>query len=298
MSIAVLLVASVAGLLAAVGEADDPVFETESFIGPGFVDANSNVLVKGSWQYLDTRTLNNVSVRFTLPAGWTLVEDDPDVCSQTGAIVTCPRERIRPGDLVEQAVELKTTSAEGDKTVLADLLFSEGPDNPGRLDDVPAPTLVTEVISATNTPNKIGKCVSSDGATIATDAGVGNSEASAEVPASDELCTPFSIDENVRQPGDPCAPGLTCTLDIVTTESALFPATDPIKLTIIFRKQQIGLLPLVFTSPERQPPTIQVPECPNDDIAAPDPCWSDRKAQGNKLTYEVNWTGNDPGWTG
>ena len=292
------LVLAAAGAFAVVGRADDPRFTTQASIGPGFVDAGSNVLVKASWQYLDTRTLNHVSVRFTLPAGWTLVESDPNLCAQTGNIVTCPRDRIRPGDPpLTQDVELQTTSALGDKPVQADLLFAEGPENPGRIDTVPAlPTPHAEVISTTNTPNKLGKCVSSGGATVSTDAGVGNSETTAVVPATDELCSPISIDEKVRLNGqEACTPGYTCTLDIVTTDSAVFPASDPIKLTIIFRKQQIGLLPLIFTSNTRQ---IQVAECSDDDVANPDPCWSDRKAQGNRLTYQVNWTGADPGWSG
>jgi hypothetical protein len=292
------LVLAAAGAFAVVGRADDPRFHTQASIGPGFVDAGSNVLVKASWEYFDTRTLNHVSVRFTLPAGWMLVEADPDVCSQTGAIVTCPRDRIRPGDPpLTQDVELQTTSALGDKPVLADLLFAEGPENPGRLDTVPAlPTPHAEVISTTNTPNKIGKCVNSGGATVSTDVGVGNSETSAVVPATEELCSPISIDEKVRLNGqEACTTGYTCTLDIVTTDSAVFPASDPIKLTIIFRKQQIGLLPLIFTSNTRQ---IQVPECSDDAVAAPDPCWSDRRAQGNRLTYELNWTGADPSWSG
>jgi hypothetical protein len=292
------LVLAAAGAFAVVGRADDPRFHTQASIGPGFVDANSNVLVKASWLYLDTRTLNHVSVRFTLPAGWSLVEAAPALCTQTGAIVTCPRDRIRPGDpALEQDVELQTSAALGDKPVLADLLFAEGPENPGRIDTVHAlPTPHAEVISTTNTPNKIGKCVSPAGATVATDVGVGNSETTATVPASDELCTPFSIDENVRQnPTEACIPDYTCTLDIVSTDSAVFPATDPIKLKIIFHGQQIGLLPLIFTSTTRK---IPVAECPNDNVAAPDPCWSDRRAQGNKLTYSVNWTGADPTWTG
>jgi hypothetical protein len=292
------LVLAAAGAFAVVGRADDPRFHTQASIGPGFVDARSNVLVKASWQYLDTRTLNHVSVRFTLPAGWTLVEDDPDVCSQTGAIVTCPRARIRPGDPpLEQDVELQTTSALGDKPVLADLLFSESPENPGRLDAVPAlPTPHAEVISTTNTPNKLGQCVSSDGATVSTDAGVGNSETSAEVPETDELCSPISIDEKLRvNAQEACIPNYSCTLEIVTTDSAIFPASDPIKLRIIFRGQQMSLLPLIFTSATRQ---IQVLECPNDSVASPDPCWSDRRLQGNRLTYWLNWTGADPTWTG
>jgi hypothetical protein len=295
------LVLAAAGAFAVVGRADDPRFHTQASIGPGFVDAGSNVLVKASWEYLDTRTLNHVSVRFTVPAGWILVEAAPDVCSQAaaGAIVTCPRDRIRPGDPpLEQDVELQTTSALGDKPVLADLLFAEGPANPGRLDTVPAlPTPHADVISTTDTPNKIGKCVSPAGATVATDAGVGDSETSAVVPASDELCTPFSIDENVRVGQEGCIPPpYVCTLDVVNTDSAVFPASDPIKLKIIFRGQQIPLLPLIFTSPT--PRQIPVPECTDDAFASPDPCWSDRKLQGNRLTYFVNWTGDDPTWTG
>ena len=271
-----LLAVAAAGIFAMVGRADDPLFgEVTSSMGPGISDAQDTVLVKASWQYIDTPTLNHSSVQFTHPAGWTLVASDPSVCSQASATtVTCPRGQIRTGNVVAQAVQLRTDSDLGQASVLPELLFSERPDNPGRLDSEPAPAV----------------------GTVSTDAGVGNSETMATVPATAELCTPFSIDERLRTNGqEACTPNYTCTLDIVNTDSALFPATDPIKLRIIFRAQQIGLLPLIFTSTTRQ---IQVPECPDDAVAAPDPCWSDRKAQGNKLTYWVNWTGADPGWSG
>ena len=68
----VALALAVAGVFAVVGRADDPVFgEITSSMGPGIVDATRQVLVKASWEYLDSPTLNHSSVRFTHPAGWT-----------------------------------------------------------------------------------------------------------------------------------------------------------------------------------------------------------------------------------
>jgi hypothetical protein len=295
------LALAAAGIFAMVGRADDPIFgEKTASIGPGIVDAEDTVLVKASWQYLDSPTLNHSSVRFTHPAGWTLVSSDPSVCSQASTTtVTCPHGQIRTGDVVAQAVRLRTNSVLGDdQTVQTDLLFSERPDNPGRMDTEPGIAVQTDVISANEAvePNRVGKCVGPDGGTVATLAGAGNSEASATVPETDELCTPFSIAERLRlNATETCIPDYACVLDVVTTDSALFPATDPIKLKIIFRGQNINSLPLLFVSDTRR---IQVPDCPNDNVAAPDPCVADKRTRQQSVTWTVNWTGADPGWTG
>jgi hypothetical protein len=292
------LALAAAGIFAMVGRADDPQFgEITSSMGPGIVDANDNVLVKASWHYIDTRTLNHSKVQFTLPAGWTLVEGDPDVCTQTGNTVTCPRGTIRPDDVIAQAVELKTDGDLGDATVESDLLFAEGPENPGRTQIQPAPDVGTTVIAAgSGEPNKVGKCVGSNGGSVSTDAGAGNSETTATVPDTDELCTPISIDEKIRLTADQdCIDGVACVLEIVTTDSALFPPDDPIKLKITFRGQGINNLPLQFISGTRE---LFVPECTDDAAADPDPCYSDKRTRQQSVTWFVNWTGADPGWTG
>jgi hypothetical protein len=292
------LALAAAGIFAMVGRADDPQFgEITSSMGPGIVDANADVLVKASWHYIDTRTLNHSNVRFTLPAGWTLVKGDPDVCTQTGNTVNCPRGTIRPDDVIAQAVELKTDGDLGSATVESDLLFSEGPENPGRIQTQPAPDVSTTVIAAgSGEPNKVGKCVGSNGGSVSTDPGAGNSETTATVPATDELCTPISVTERVRlNATETCIPDYACVLDVVTTDSALFPATDPIELKITFRGQGINSLPLLFISDTRR---IQVPECTDDAVAAPDPCFSDKRTRQQSVTWFVNWTGADPGWTG
>jgi hypothetical protein len=293
------LALAAAGIFAMVGRADDPRFgEITSSMGPGIVDTNADVLVKASWHYIDNRTLNHAKVRFTLPAGWTLVTGDPDVCSQADNIVTCTRGTIRPGDTIAQAVELKAPSTvpapNGAATVEADLLFSEGPENPGRIQAVSADDVHTTVIAAGD-PNKVGKCVGSN-QSVSTDAGAGNSETTATVPETDELCTPISITEKVRvNSQEACLPDVACVLDIVTTDSALFPPDDPIVLKITFRGQGINNLPLIFTSNLLQ---TEVLECDDDNVADPDPCYSDKKTRQQSVTWTVNWTGADPSWSG
>jgi hypothetical protein len=293
------LALAAAGIFAMVGRADDPIFgEKTSSIGPGIVDANSNVLVKASWHYIDTRTLNHSSVRFTVPAGWTLVEADPNVCTQPSSlVVSCPRGTIRPGNVISQAVELKTDSDLGPATVEADLLFAEGPENPGRSQVEPAPDATTGVIAAgSGEPNKVGKCVGNGGGSVSTDPGAGNSETTATVPETDELCTPISITERIRlNAQEACLPNVACVLDIVTTDSALFPPDDPIVLKITFRGQGINNLPLQFVSSALQ---TFVPECDDDAVADPDPCYSGKRTRQQSVTWTVNWTGLDPGWTG
>lgn len=293
------LALAAAGIFAMVGRADDPRFDPpESSMGPDPVDSTENVLVKASWHYIDNRTLNHASIRFTVPTGWTLEEAAPDACSRTGTIVTCAVGTIRPDDVIAQAVELKTAGPLDPAIVEIDLLFSEGPENPGRIQVQPAPDVETTVIAAGSaTPNQAGKCVDSAGGTVSTTPGAGNSEASADVPETDELCTPFSITERLRlNATETCIPDYACVLDVVTTDSAFFPdTTDPIKLKITFRGQGINNLPLLFISDTRR---IQVLECTDDAVAAPDPCFSDMRTRQQSVTWFVNWTGADPGWTG
>jgi hypothetical protein len=295
------LALAAAGIFAVVGRADDPQFgEITSSMGPGIVDTNADVLVKASWHYIDTRTLNHSSVRFTVPDGWTLEDADPDVCTQPSTtVVTCPRGTIRPDDVIAQAVELKAPSTvpvpDGAATIEADLLFAEGPENPGRTQVQPAPDVGTTVIAAGD-PNKVGKCVGGNGGSVSTDAGAGNSETTATVPETDELCTPISITERLRlNATETCIPDYACVLDVVTTDSALFPATDPITLKIVFRGQGINNLPLLFISDARR---IPVPECTDDRFADPDPCVADKRTRQQSVTWTVNWTVADPGWTG
>jgi len=52
---------------------------------------------------------------------------------------------------------------------------------------------------------------------------------------------------------------------------------------------------LLFVSDTRR---IQVLDCLDDDVAAPDPCVADKRARQQSVTWFVNWTGADPGWTG
>lgn len=294
------LALAAAGIFAMVGRAEDPVFgEKTASIGPGIVDAQDTVLVKASWQYLGNQTLNHAFVRFTHPAGWTVVAGDPDTCEQASTTtVTCDVGQIRSGDVVEQAVRLRPDSDLGPATVRTDLLFSERPDNPGRVDTEPGLEVQTTVISADENlePNRVGKCVGPGGGTVATLSGAGDSEASATVPETDELCTPFTIVERLRLDAtETCIPDYACVLDVVTMDSALFPADDPIKLKVVFRGQGINSLPLLFVSDTRR---IQVPDCSDDDVAAPDPCVADKRARQQSVTWTVNWTGLDPSWTG
>jgi hypothetical protein len=296
------LALAAAGIFSMVGRADDPRFvePPDSSMGPNPVDSMENVLVKASWHYIDTRTLNHASVRFTVPPGWEFVEGAPYACEQptNTVVVSCAVGTIRPDDVIAQAVKLKTAGPLDPARVQIDLLFSEGPENPGRTQVEPAPTVQTAVIAAGSaTPNQAGKCVDSAGGTVFTTPGAGDSEASADVPDTHELCTPFSITERRRlNATESCIPQYACVLDVVTTDSALFPATDPIKLKITFRGQGISNLPLLFISDARQ---IQVPECIDDRYANPDkPCYSDKRTRQQSVTWFVNWTGADPGWTG
>jgi hypothetical protein len=292
----VLFVALVAAAAFAVaGRADDPRFDqVQSSLGPSFVDAGQDVLVTAQWHYIDNQTLTHGSVEFTIPDGWTLVSSDPSVCTQLGTSVTCPKGTITQGALIKQAVELRTDADLGSAIVTSDLVFYEGPRNPGRRNHVFAPDGTTNVISA-DEPNRTGKCVDKNGGTISTEPGVGGSSTSAVVPETDDLCSPVSISERTRQnPTEGCLIGLQCVAEIVTTDAPLFPAADPIQLTLTFFGTGLNNRPLIFNG--GQPDEQEVEQCTAPG-ATPDPCFFDSVNRRRSVTWSVNWSGRDPGWT-
>ena len=153
----------------------------------------------------------------------------------------------------------------------------------------------TSVISA-DEPNKAGKCVGENGGSVSTATGVGGSATTANVPATDELCTPISIEEHARtSPTEWCLPDLVCQTDFVITNAGAATVDDPIILTLTFYGSGLNTnLPLVFTSETRQ---IEVEECTDEVAAIPDPCIESSRARRQSLTRVVRWTGLDPTWT-
>ena len=301
----IILLAALAAAVAfaAVGRADDPRFDqVQSSLGPSIVNSGATVLYKAQWHYIDNQTLTHASVKITVPVGWTLVSpSDPAGCTQpqAGAIVTCERGTLHQGDLIKQSVELTATASivPVTQTVASSLFFYEGPPNPGRAQNVPAPDRTTTVISADPTvePNRAGKCLDQN-ETVSTAAGVGGSSSSARGPVTLELCTPVSLVENARaNPNDACLPSpYQCVGDIVTTDAPLGDATHPIKLTIVFYGTGLNNLPLIFASGT----TATVPACPDPATAVPDdPCYFGHVARQQSVTWSVNWSGIDPTFT-
>jgi hypothetical protein len=295
-----ILVAALAAtaVFAVVARADDPQFDqVYSSLQPGFVNAGSNVLYTAHWRYIDSRTLVHASVLITVPAGWTIVQpSDPTGCTQSGRLITCARGTIRPGDVIQQQVELQTDADLGSQLVTSTLTFYEGPPNPGRAqakDNLPA---TVNVISAnqTNEPNRAGKCVPDNGGSLSTLAGFGGSSTTADVPGTDELCTPVTIDERARiSPDEACLPGVECVSDIVTTNAPAGSVDDPIQLTLVFYGTGLNNLPLIFNG--GQPDGDYVDAC-TDPGAVPDPCYTGHQGRRQSVTWVVNWSGRDPGW--
>jgi hypothetical protein len=294
----VLLLATVAaGVFALVGRADEPNFDQiSSSLQPGFIDAGGDVLYKTQWHDNDNRTFTHTQVEITIPAGWTLVSSSPSGCTRTGTLVTCPWGTLRFDELVAQSVRLRSNSTLGTATVDSQLTFYEGPGNPGRTNHVASdgPKHV-DVIDPATTPDKTGGCVGGH-FSIGTVAGSGESDTTATAPATNQLCTPITIDEHARQnPTEFCLPNRQCVTDIVMTDAALVPTTTPIQLKIVFRGTGLNNNSLIFTSSIGQ---FEVPACTAPGAASPDPCYYDRRARQQSLTWFVNWSGVDPGWTG
>lgn len=295
----VLLLASVAaGVFALAGRADDPVFDQpSSSLQPGFIVGGNDVLYKTQWHDNDNRTFTHARVEIYLPsADWTLVSSSPSGCTKAGTTVTCQWGTLHFGDLVSQTVRLRSTAATGTKTVDSALFVYEGPGNPGRAQRIPSDGFKqVEVIDQASNPNKAGGCVGANGI-LATVTGAGDSETTATAPSTNGLCTPITIVERPRaNPTEFCLPNIQCVTDIVTTDAVLVPTTTPIQLKIVYRGTGLNNNPLIFTSAVGQ---FQVQACSNQAVASPDPCFYDRRARQQSLTWFVNWSGLDPGWTG
>jgi len=300
IGIILVIALAVAAAFAVAGRASDPRFDSSASLAPSPVDAGSNVLYKAQWIYLDNQTLTHPSLETTVPAGWTLVDAAPDVCSQLGNIITCPIATIRAGAVVNQEVELHTDADLGSQAVTSQLVFYEGPRNPGRLNHVPNDDNAltsTNVISADETqePNRAGKCVGEGGGAVFTAIGVGGSATNADVPPTTELCTPVSIEENGRSnPTEACLVGFVCQTDIVTTNAGDVGTANPIILTLTFYGQGLNTnLPLVFIS---NAAAGQVQDCAGAG-ATPNPCIESSRARQQSLKRVVRWSGLDPTWT-
>jgi hypothetical protein len=297
----VLVVAlALAAAFAVAGRASDPRFESSASLAPSPVDAQANVLYKAQWVYLDNQTLTHPQIEITVPAGWTLVEAAPDACTLSGTTITCTLDTIRAGDVIDQQVELMTDADLGAQAVTSQLIFYEGPRNPGRRNHVPNDdnsTTTTNVISANETlePNRAGKCVGENGGVVSTATGIGGSATTADVPATDELCTPFSIEERGRtNPTEACLGGFVCQTDIVTTNAGDVGTANPIILTLTFYGSGLNTnLPLIFTSAT----ALEVQECTDEVAAIPDPCIESSRSRRQSLTRVVRWSGLDPTWT-
>jgi hypothetical protein len=296
--IVLLVLVAAAAVFAAIGRASDPQFDQiQSSVGPGIVNAGSNVLYKAQWHYIDNQTLTHPAVEIMVPAGWTLVSpSDPTGCTQSGTLITCSRDTIRSGDYVRQSVELTTDTPLGSQTITSLLRFYEGPFNPGRAQRRTAPPVSTTVISADQTvePNRAGKCLDA-GQTVATAVNAGGSSSSALGPVTTALCTPVSLDEHARvNPNQSCLPiPYQCVTDIVTTDAPLGSTDNPIQLTIVFYGNGLNNRSLIFSSAS----TGTVPQCTDPAKADPDPCYFGHVARQRSVTWSVNWSGVDPSWT-
>jgi hypothetical protein len=285
---------------AMVARADDPRFgDVHSSLSPSIVNAGSDVLYSATWQYIDNRTLTHASVVITVPDGWTLVPPSkPTGCTQSSMTITCDRGTIRGPTTITQDVELQTDAVPLDtQTVTSELVFYEGPFNPGRSQHVANDPASTTVISADQStePNRAGKCVSENGGSLSTATGVGGSSTSALVPSTTALCTPVSIIEEARDNAtEGCFTGSECVTDLVTTDAPAGSTGSPIKLTIIFYGTGLNNLPLFFNG--GLPDELIVPACTGPD-ATPDPCYFGHRGRMQSVTWSVNWSGRDPIWT-
>lgn len=292
------LAVTAAAVFAVVGRADDPVFDqVQSSVGPSFVDANGDVLFRAQWHDNDNRSFTHASVVITVHPGWTLISSDPSGCTQAGVTITCDWGKLTFGELVAQEVRLRTNGDLGVQPIHAELTFYEGNRNPGRFNHVPVvPDAQAEVISSDPnvTPDKAGNCVNGNGS-VQTVADSGESETTATAPSSGALCTPLSIEEQPRHdPLEFCLPDRQCVTELVRTDAAQVSPNNPIRLQIIFRGTGLNSLSLIFNSLSGQ---REVPQCTNNNRATPDPCYTNKRARQQSVTWSLNWSGADPTWT-
>jgi len=298
------------------GLAGTPAFGmVESGLAPEVVTAGTDVLYTVSFPYLGKQTLVNGQVRITFPADWSFAPAGdpnpappaaPNVCSESTSpspetkLLTCVRGTIRAGDpTIVQEVRFQTGAA-GDRKVVTSLLtFDEGgsDQDTGRSDIVNADPAFVDVVLAGD-DRRAGKCGNPNGDEVSTKQGISvDNQMTTKMilPANPDkaaICSPaFAREEPAGSIAGVCPTTVVCTTEIAITGAPQFLRTKPITLIFDIYGKPKDLYKTGLTGG----PTL-VPPCTRTN--PPDPCVSKKSNITDGTRWTINWSGNDPSWTG
>jgi hypothetical protein len=248
--------------------------------------------------------LADVKISFEIPAGSFESATPADGCSVSGydgSVVTCVVGKVLGGQTVEQFVALTAPEGASEAEVVAKASFKGDGGHP-RVDSD------STGVTAAGNPNEVGTCSSVAG-TLATEpaTGAGNPQ-STSVAFSESVvlpCTPVSVGEQERTPGNPgCPPDETCTTQVSFVTIPALP--EPAIVTITFTRDVLapGTKPknfILWETPDKFPaqPIRQVQACPIP--AGEDSCIvkvKKTRKKGLEVVLKVVGSGEDPRYTG
>ncbi|MFL6127680.1 MAG: hypothetical protein ACJ73E_01265 [Mycobacteriales bacterium] len=294
------------GPLAGVGSAGSPVVTADSSLAPGLVTSGRTALYGASWRNDSNATLTNAVARVGLPAGSSLLSSTPAGCvapppagPADPLLVSCPFPNLASGDVaaLELLVAVPRAAARTDSVVPAVLAAKEaGSDrNRSHVDTFPAPDRTLAVVPEGG--DEAGSCLRAGDALLQTRPGLTPANpliTSARVTGPSGLtCAGLTMVEQHRSdPGQACAPGASCAVDISVTEAPA--STSPYQLTFAFLAMNKNLA--------WYKNGVQVAECAGATglPSGVDACVNSRAKTGSgSVTIGVLWAGGpDPSWTG
>jgi hypothetical protein len=296
------------------GLAGTPAFGTvQSGLAPEVVITGTDVLYTVSFPYLGKQTLVKGEIRITFPADWSFAPPNdpntappasPNVCAPATSpdpatkLLSCIRGTIRPGDPIVQEVRFRTGAVADGKTVSSLLTFDEGgsDQDTGRSDIIrtPLPDASVDVV-LTDDDRRAGKCGDPDGYEMSTKQGISETNKMTTKmilpanPDSTAICSPAFARELPVGSIDACPDTVVCTTEIAITGAPQF--QKPITLIFdIFGK------PKDFYKTGLDGVPTLVPPCTRTN--PPDPCLSNKGNIKDGTRWTINWSGNDPSWTG
>ncbi|HKH29666.1 MAG TPA: hypothetical protein VKA45_01310, partial [Gaiellaceae bacterium] len=297
------------------GLAGTPAFGTvESELAPEVVIAGTDVLYTVSFPYLGKQTLVKGEIRITFPADWSFAPPNdpntappasPNVCAPATSpdpatkLLSCIRGTIRPGDPIVQEVRFRTGAVADGKKVTSVLTFDEGgsDQDTGRSDIIPADPASVDVVLAGD-DRRAGKCGDPDGDEVSTKQGISvDNQMTTKMilPANPDkaaICSPaFAREEPAGSIAGVCPTTVVCTTEIAITGAPQFLRTKPITLIFDIYGKPKDLYKTGLTGG----PTL-VPPCTRTN--PPDPCVSKKSNITDGTRWTINWSGNDPSWTG
>ncbi|MGH3042353.1 MAG: hypothetical protein ACRDNG_11570 [Gaiellaceae bacterium] len=297
----------VLGALAPSGSSGGLEIDLDLTVAPKpFVSAGSSTLASASFVNQSEGGLRDVAISFVVPAG-SFESASPERCAVSSATrVTCEIGTLAAGGSVQQFVRFTAPAGEDEVAVGSTATYRKARQAAG--------TVLTRSdsdstgVAPAGDPDLVGTCASTAG-TLATDPTSGEANPqSTSVAFTDSAalpCTPVSVGEQERTPGNPgCPSGESCTTQVSFVTIPALP--EPAIVTISFEREVLapGTKPknfVLWETPDKYPaqPIRRVQACPLP--AGEDSCIvkvSKYRKKGIQVVLQVIGTGEDPRYAG